>query len=489
MIVLVLIALSYLGYQFYVYYTDARAAMRADQLRQQQININRTQVHDALLSAGVDPHEVTSGFWYISTDENGDQSVAYFDPEVVATEAQELSATDLMLLTAQMKRVQISGAASMKELANDQLPPDLQFHNQLYNGQAAGAYAGTQVSLETAYASGKATADQLWQLSYMYEFEGNYKKRDEVNALSCSVYKVRCTGAIPIMITGVVKDTAGHPVQGAHVSVLSHSENKGATTNEKGEYSLSLSVLPMEKLRLSAGKRNFSEGIASLIVLTGGKKQYAVDAIVLGTPITVVSIDTVKHTVTDPLDEAHADGSFVLHATSSTYEIPAGAIVDRNGKPYRGVVDVYIYEFTRDTVPQSLITLDTFDQVMGYAGDLMQSYGMPYIQFFATDGTELDVASAHPMLLTYKIAAMDVLRANADKNPAGTLTDVQMQKLVDVSLFDRGFPVTRAYLVEQKLYTFPPFWVFDRASGVWDNVGIRVLDTAGTIQAPFYTKK
>jgi len=245
----------------------------------------------------------------------------------------------------------------------------------------------------------------------------------------------------------------------------------------------------MEKLRLSAVKRNFSDGIASLIVLGAGKKTYTADPIVLGTPITVVTIDTIKHTVTGPSDSVNTDGSFTLHATSSTYQIPADAIVDKSGKPFKGPVDVYIYEFTRDTVPQSLITLDTFDQVMGYAGNLMQSYGMPFIQFFSEDGTELDVASTNPMLLTYKIAAMNVLRSNGDNNPAGPLTDAQMQILLDASQLDRGFPITRPFLVDHKLYTFPPFWVFDRKSGVWDNVGIRVLDSAGTIQTPFYTIK
>lgn len=64
-----------------------------------------------------------------------------------------------------------------------------------------------------------------------------------------------------------------------------------------------------------------------------------------------------------------------------------------------------------------------------------------------------------------------------------------MQLLTAVSQGDPGFPITREFLVSHKLYTFPPFWVFDRKGGVWDNVGIRVLDTSGTIQTPFYTVK
>ena len=489
LLVLAFIALGFLGFELYINFSNARAAAQADQQREQQIALNRKQINAALLAAGVNPHEVSAGFWYVTTDAYGNQSVAYFNPDQIAQEYPSMDANSLAEITAQMKSAEIVGAAAMHEVPSGQLPPDLQFHNQLYSGQAAGEYEATQTGLEALYVKGTATADQLWQLSYMYELEGNYTKRDAVNAVNCTKYMTRCAGTIAAQVTGVVKDIGGRPVQGAHVSVLSHPENKGATTDEKGIYTIMISALPMEKVRLSAIKRNYSDGITSLIVLGAGKKTYSADPIVLGTPITVVTVDTVKHTVTDPMDTVNTDGSFVLHATSSTYEIPADAIIDKSGKPYRGLVDVYIYEFTRDTVPQSLVTLDTFDQVMGYAGNLMQSYGMPYIQFFTQDGTELDVSSAKPMTLTYKIAAMNVLRANGDNNPAGPLTDAQMQTMLDVSTAIRGFPITRTFLVEHKLYTFPPFWVFDRKSGVWDNVGIRVLDMAGTIQTPFYTVK
>ena len=489
LLVLAFIALGFLGFELYINFVNARAAVQADQAHEQQIALNRRQINDALLAAGVNPHEVSAGFWYVTTDAYGNQSVAYFNPDQIAQEYPSMDANSLAGITAQMKSAQIVGATAMHEVSSAQLPPELQFHNQLYAGQAAGKYETTQNGLENAYTNGTATAEQLWQLSYMYELEGNYTKRDAVNEVSCTKYKSRCTGSIPVQIVGVVKDISGRPVQGAQVSVLSHPENKGATTDEKGAYSVMISARPMEKVRLSAVKRNYSEGIASLIVLGAGKKTYTADAIALGTPITVVTIDTIKHTVTDPADSANADGSFTLHATSSTYEIPANAIIDKSGKPYRGLVDVYIYEFTRDTVPQSLVTLDTFDQVMGYAGNLMQSYGMPFIQFFTQDSTELDVASSKPMLLTYKIAAMSVLRANEDNNPAGKLTDAQMQTMLDISTASRGFPITRTFLVDHKLYTFPPFWVFDRKSGVWDNVGIRVLDMTGTIQTPFYTIK
>ena len=275
---------------------------------------------------------------------------------------------------------------------------------------------------------------------------------------------------------------------GRFVSVLSRPESGGATTDESGQFVLSLRVKPMEKIRLSAVK-NFSAGVASIIVVGEGRAHYSAGDIELGSPITIITIDTAKRTVTDPASEARLDGSFVLRAESSAYEIPPEAIVRENGMPYKGVVDVYIYEFTRDTVPQNLITLDTFDRVMGYAGNLMKSYGMPYIQFFTLSGEELDVQKSKPMILTYRVPGMQDMRDNIDDLPSGPLTDAGIQTLVAASAGDSGFPITSEFLVRNGLLSYPPFWVLDRKSGVWDNTGIRVLDVEGTIQALLYDEQ
>jgi len=482
------LGLGYGAYDLYARYVSFSAAIAEDKARAAEIESNRARISQALEAIGVDSLQANQGFWYTSTDAYGNQSVFYFNTDAWS-QKENLTDEQIAALAKAVSQSTVVGRETMREVPEANLPPNLQFHNQIYSEKNPGKFQDTQSVLKSAYDKGTATADQLWQLSYMYELEGNYEKRDEVNALSCKQYKVRCAGTIPIRIVGTVSDISGKPVQGARVSVLGDAEQAAAVTDVKGGYTIDISALPMEKLRLSAVKRNFSAGVASVIVLGTGKKTYTAEHIVLGTPIAVVTLDTVKHTVTNPADTAHADGSFTLHATSSVYQIPADAIVRADGKPYKGLVDVYIYEFTRDTVPQSLITLDTFDQVMGYAGDLMQSYGMPFIQFFSQDGAELDVAKSNPMLLTYKIAGMEALRTNADRNPTGELTLDQMELMLAVSKGNPGFPITRDFLVNQKLYTFPPFWVFDRKGGVWDNIGIRVLDISGTIQAPFYTIK
>jgi hypothetical protein len=115
----------------------------------------------------------------------------------------------------------------------------------------------------------------------------------------------------------------------------------------------------------------------------------------------------------------------------------------------------------------------------------MQTFGMPYIQFFTQDGEELHVLKSNPMKLTYKITEMESLR-NDELGFYGKLTDQDMEKLVRDSM-EREYIIDRDYLIENGMLRFPAFWAFDRIRGVWDNVGVNVLDVNGTLETRFYT--
>lgn len=202
-----------------------------------------------------------------------------------------------------------------------------------------------------------------------------------------------------------------------------------------------------------------------------------------------MTIDTKENTVSGSRNEVNPNGMFVVRTDQSIYEIPSDAIVHENGTLYQGEVDVYLYEFSQGNIPDGLIQVDTFDEVRGFAGDLMKTFGMPFIQFFSPSGEELHVLRSNPMILTYKIANMNELRNNtlAIYSP---LTDEDMRFLVDASLNSaETYPIGRQFLIDNQLLRFPAFWVFDRRAGVWDSVGVSVLNTSGTIRSEFYTIK
>jgi hypothetical protein len=376
----------------------------------------------------------------------------------------------------------------MRAVPAADLPPVLQFHNTVYAAGHDGASTTLQLQsvLDAKIAAKTATSDDLLEASYLAELAGDYTRRDRLNAQNCTQFKVRCADTLPITLKGNVRDAHGG-VAGATVTVISRPDVPVVRTASDGSYQVKLLVKPMEKLRVRAGKRNYSEGFTDIVVLTQAAHIYRAEDIMLETPINIVTIDYAGKTVTGDGDVFHEDGSVTIRTSNSTYEIPADAIVGKDGKPYRaGPIDVYLYEFTKGNPPTSLIQLDTFDQVIGYAGNLMKSFGMPYIQFFAQkDGAELDVLKSNPMVLTYRIADMDALRTNHD-HIYRPLTDADMATLVETSSYG-GYPVDREFLIHTQLLAFPAFWVFDRHRGVWDNVGVSVLDIQGTIRTIFYT--
>jgi hypothetical protein len=407
LLVMLASAAGYLGYHAYLTYLEYRAAAAKDAEREAWFVDNRSRLVDALRAAEVGPDELLRGFWYSYRDAAGGESVGRFDLDGLAWR-EPLSDEYIADLAARVKDAHRVPPTSMRELADSELSPELRFHNTLYNLQPRGAYIGTLDALRAAYGANTASAEDLWRLAYMLEMQGDYGERDGVYEALCERYGERCGSGTVVTLRGRVVDLEGRPIQGATVKLLSRPDFGTVTTDKSGAFTLRAEARQMEKIRVSAVKRNYSSGVASAVNVTGGRKVIDMGHIALGAPIDIITIDTLNRTVTDPRSEARADGSFVVRGQYSAYEIPPDVVVDGSGRPYRGVVDVYVYEFTRDTVPQNLVTLDTFDEVIGYAGNLMLSYGMPFIQFFTESGEQLDVRADKPMTLTYACPACPI---------------------------------------------------------------------------------
>lgn len=476
---------GYSGYQAYVMH---RLEQADSALQQQQLANNKEKLREALSGVkGLSQLAIERGFWYTLRDSSGNDSVYYFDFDGAA--ARGLSDSQIAQLASHIASSTILGAGTVDQVAENELPPNLQFHNSLY----ASAFGGTSTiaignALNKKVSNGSASSQDLLQASYLAELNGDYASRDQLNAQNCAQFKVRCADLSQIKIVGRVVDSEGAAIEGATVDITSRPDAVGVKTDAKGMYAISVGSKDMEKMRIHARKRNFSDGYSDITVLEGvaGKRTYTVDDIELDAPIGIVTIDYVQRSVTGLGNVFHSNGSVTITTSRSTYDIPKGAIVHADGSPYTGnTVDVYLYEFSKGNPPPNLTQLDTFDQVRGYAGNLMKSFGMPYIQFFSENGEELHVLRSNPMVLTYKIADMDALRSNTD-HIYRALTDADMQLLVQASA-GQPYRIDRQFLIDNQMLQFPAFWVFDRKRGVWDNVGVSVLDTQGTIKTIFYT--
>ena len=464
-----------------------RSSTRKDEAQALQIS----QEHDRLVQSLSRLKNVSSadivnnGFWFSYKDKDGNESVYYADLDALA--AQHLTDAQLRELMTEIGSSTMMAKSTINDVPAQQLPPELQFSNELYQSSVGGTSSLTLEQTLRQQLRQATTSETLFELSYIDELDGNYAERDYLNRENCRLYRSRCDTQHNITLTGTVYDDQKNPIEGATVNIVSQPDVKAVTTDVHGAYAINLQANSMEKLRIRAYKRNYSDGYADTLVLTdSSKKIYAMQDISLEAPITIVTIDFAHKAVTGAGNTFNTDGSVTLRTSQSTYQIPKGAIVHSDGSPYTGgTVDVYLYEFTKGNPPTSLMQLDTFDQVIGYAGNLMKTFGMPYIQFFSPSGEELDVLKSDPMVLTYKIANMDDLRNNTDKIYV-PLTDADMQTLINASASGQ-YPIDRSWLISHNMPQFPAFWVFDRKRGVWDNVGVSVLDTSGTMKSMFYT--
>lgn len=474
-----LVTIAFVGYEFIKVRSSVLSEEKRRAAHDAAFLASRDQLTSMLRSnPAISAVHMLQGFWYTYRDANGNESVAFFYLDDLARLG--LTPDQIAELRAKIERATIASRDAMRSIPEEELPEELQFHNFLYTFHDDSSFFDARSILEKKVADKTFTSDDLSRLSYVYELEGKYADRDRLDALNCAQFKQRCgSGDVSVVITGRVVDIEGEPIPGATVSLPSRSEVNDVHTDTKGTYRFSVKVHEMEKVRVKAIKKNYSEGVASLIALSTGKRSYDTEDIVLASALTVVRVDTEEHTITGRGGTIRADGTVVIQAKNGVYEIPKDAVVNADGRPYHGVIEMYVYDFDRDTVPSGLVQADVFDNARGYAGDTMVTFGMPYIQFFTVDGEELHVLEDNPVIVTYQMQYLSG-EGGSVINKAG------LEKMVAASITGR-FPVTREFLIANNLTDFPAWWIFDRGAGVWRNVGFSLLDVYGHARAPFYT--
>lgn len=104
----------------------------------------------------------------------------------------------------------------------------------------------------------------------------------------------------------------------------------------------------------------------------------------------------------------------------------------------------------------------------------------------AEDGTRLDVLSTNPMYIATTLRERDDFMRTSR-------FDKLYQMAYDESQKQPGkYPINTKWLFDNgNLRVIPPWWVLDRSTGFWDNVGMRFAtknpEAPYNIEAPFYT--
>ena len=117
----------------------------------------------------------------------------------------------------------------------------------------------------------------------------------------------------------------------------------------------------------------------------------------------------------------------------------------------------------------------------------MKTFWMPYIQIVDWNTwKELYVKSDNPMVLQNQIYHMKELYDNYDWIYS-EITDEDMAFLLDYSNnSDIDYPIDFDFLTSNNILRWPAWWVLDRKTWVWSNVGHVLLDINWKVELPFY---
>lgn len=395
-LVLIVIAVLSVSGAVATFYTMNQKIAQEDRgfsFEQKLWEIEKNRVKDALRGV-ISARDINRGFLFEHISKEGEIELVFVSIEDLA--GQKLSRSELEQVVADLNSGRIIDLDNAMRRSEEELSQGLQFHNQVYASLLGGL--STKEMLQTLVGTQEPSSADLSSLAYLYELEGNYAARDAVYEDIVDTCE-SCREQIIITIKGRVVDLKGEPVQGATIDVLGVDEAT-IRTDVAGSYTTIVSTFVPGKLRISALKRNFSDGVVSVNTVSKDKTLYEADPIVIAGAVSIVTIDTIGKTISGSRNEVRSDGVFVVRTDQSVYEIPGNAIVHENGSTYQGEVDVYLYEFSQGNIPDGLIQVDTFDEVRGFVGDIMKTFGMPFIQFFNSYGEELHVLSNNPIVLT-----------------------------------------------------------------------------------------
>ena len=259
-VAVIVLAVSASAYFLYDAYRVINAREREEAARLLRVADARAALRATLAGVpGVNVAQIESGFWYSYRDNDGNESVYYFDLESAAQrEFREAEIRALAAHIASSSLIERSGAA---RVAEESLPPALQFHNSVYASTLGGtSTADLERALTARIESAAATSEDLSQLSYLQELRGDYARRDALDARNCKEFGVRCAARPELLVKGRVVDDKEVPIEGAVVSIVSRPTLQIARTTNDGTFELAMGANEMEKLRLRVVREGYSDG-------------------------------------------------------------------------------------------------------------------------------------------------------------------------------------------------------------------------------------
>ncbi len=453
------------------------------QLIQESWETNTNKVDEKYVSDILDDNSLISskmideGFWYWQEGENGESFLAFFDMNDLGKA--DMSKEEVNNLLKKINNSHIAKKDEIRRKKNIELPQDLRFHNEIQNGIDEGLYLKKLNLLKNKK---QKTADDWFQLSYLYNLSGDYLDSQNAKSYACKLEQKYCKNK-KYTFYGHIIDYAGVPVSNAKVTLL--SKTKEAITDQNGDFIFNNIAFGsnLEKIRINISRKDFVDLIDEKLILNHKTNKINLGTFVITKGISdIFALDLDKKEISckknDKVSCWFVDNKFVLQTEKVTYKIPIKSFYIGNQLKEHGKVFFVAYFFNNGTVPSELINLDIFDSSGDLSGTSMYSHGMPYIQIFDSRGERIDVLSSHPMDIEMTILNFDDIKQKIKKSDLELLLKQSKSGWIDFDFLRKHF-----------IIEFPAFWVLDRKTGVWNNIGLKLLDKYGLMRSVFYTTK
>ncbi len=363
----------------------------------------------------------------------------------------------------------------LKLSTTNNLSQELKTYNDLISPYEWKSFNNIKKELQS---KANKTKQDLHLLSFISDFEWDYKMASNYRNDLCNLNKDYCATKVTVNIEWKVVDAKDRPVKDAVVTLLNDATYK-ATTDSNWIYKLSFKSFPMSRIRTHASAKDLSDWFNAITVLYDlpTTQDFKANNFTLQIPEKTVSLKI----------KDSNDWTYIFESSQTVYKVPIKSIVHADWTPYKWEVLAYLYEFNKNTNMQNYMNNDTFDSVYGYVWNIMKTFWMKYLQLFTPDWKEeLHIRKTSPALITQKIYHMKELYEWSDHIYA-PITDKDMKFLVDKSKELWWYPINREFLISNNLLRWPAHWTLNRTKWTWENIWVRVTDINWVIEAQYYT--
>lgn len=337
-----------------------------------------------------------------------------------------------------------SGLTPVMELANSVWTPDIQWKNVI-----------TEKTGEV-----QKNPEALKELAFAQSFTGDFAGAEESLDTYCqkNVDDGACQKIQYLFDVQKPVDNSGKPLSGVTFEVI----GKPSTVQEiSGAGTVSDTTYKNTMIRTKITKKGYTDFISRAMHIawdenSDTQKQSTISPVMIPADVQV----TKKHSE-----------AYEVKTRNYTFTVQPETFVYADGTPVEGDIEAYFFDINADTsnaYASGMFSLDIFDGSTGeYMGEGMQTYGMPLVKAYKWD---IELYVKKPIVWVGRMSHLEDFKV---KNNITNIDFAAIPKNVSLDF------------AAASQYSLPPFWQYQKRTGIWETSTFQVLDNTGLSQFLF----